>query len=59
MRYKTREELYEILRNGKEVEEAIKELEERDIIAKSNAIRAAIPAICSRNLSHGLGDHIE
>ncbi len=60
MEEKTKEELYEIIKRGnkKEVAAAIAELQKRDEIVKQHAIKAAIPAIITRNLSHSIGKHV-
>ncbi|AKM83890.1 TPA: hypothetical protein DCZ46_00965 [Candidatus Campbellbacteria bacterium] len=61
MKKKTREELYSVIRNGsaEESAQAQVELAERDDDLRAVATKSAVSAICARNLSHGLGDHIK
>ena len=61
MKKKTREELYSVIRNGRAEESAQAQVElvERDDDLRAVATKSAVSAICARNLSHGLGDHIK
>ncbi len=60
MNKKTNKELYEIIRNGSEEDsqKAITELQRRERGLLKNSTKAAITAIFSRNLSHGVGKTI-
>ncbi len=57
MEDKSKQELYQLLRTGTEEEAAAaeEELSRRDENFRKTALRAAVPAIVSRNFSHGIG----
>ncbi len=58
---KSIEELVKKIRNGSDAEarDASAEFQKMNEIFKKNAIKAAIPAIMTRNLSHGIGNKIK